>query len=152
MTMLMLAACFGAVQEDRLKALQDVFDAMEKALRGGDEAAFKARWSPEGYEKNLAGKSGLAGKAVFAQGTRKKWFLKPGLAKTRTLGEGAAFIVPCEVWGWEKERAVDQVEILLVPEGGRLLVLGGGEKGAEVQALADRFLKKEPLAPPGEEK
>ena len=79
-----------------------------------------------------------------------RWAIDP--AKFRSLGEGAAVVVPCEVWGWEKERAVDKVEILLVREGEGLLVLGGGEASKEVEALASRFLKKEPLAPPGEEK
>ncbi|MGE5728483.1 MAG: hypothetical protein ACM34L_07785, partial [Gemmatimonas sp.] len=30
--------------------LQAIFDAMEKGLRGGDEALFKAQWYADGYD------------------------------------------------------------------------------------------------------
>ena len=125
------------------KALAAPFEAMEKAIRDTDEAAFKSRWHARGFEKNLVGGSGLAGKEVFEQGSRKKWFLKPGLAQARALGDGAAVIVPCEIWAWEKGRAVDKVDLLLVKANEAYVVLGGGEKRAEVEALASRWLKKE---------
>ena len=127
-----------------------VFDALEKAIRGGDEAAFKARWHPEGFDANLVGRGGLAGREVFAQGARKKWFLKPDLARARALGDGAARIVPCDVWAWERGKAVDKVELLLVRDKDAWLVLGGGEKAADVEALARRWLEKKPLPPPPE--
>ncbi len=135
-------------QDDaRQKALSAAFEAMEKGIRDKDEAAFKARWTPDGYEKNYVGKSGLAGKEVYGQGTRKKWFLKPDLGQARMQGEGAAVIVPCQIWAWEKERAVDKVEMLLIKDKDGYLVVGGGEKREQVEALASRFLKKEPLDP-----
>jgi hypothetical protein len=138
-------------QEDaRRKAFAAPFDAMEKAIKGKDEAAFKGCWQPDGFEKNLVGGSGLAGKEVFAQGARKKWFPKPDVDKAKVLEDGAAVVIPCEIWGWEKNRAVDKVEFLLVRGKDGYLALGGGEKREQVEALASRFLKKEPLDPPKE--
>lgn len=135
------------MQDDdaRRQALQAPFEAMEKAIKDKDEAPFKARWHAAGFEKNLVGGSGLAGKEVFSQGSRKKWFMKPDLAQAKPLGEGLAVIVPCEIFAWEKGRAVDKVDLLLVKEKDGYVVLGGGEKRAEVEALASRWLKKEPL-------
>ena len=129
--------------EARQKALAAPFEIMEKAIRDKDEATFKARWHSLGFEKNLVGGSGLAGKAVFEQGSRKKWFLKPDLSTAKILGDGAAVIVPCEVWAWEKGKAVDKVDLLLVQVKDAYVVLGGGEKRDEVESLASRWLKKE---------
>ena len=136
--------------EDRRKAFAAPFEAMEKAIKDKDEAGFKACWRPEGFEKNLVGGSGLPGKAVFEQGSRKKWFPKPDLEKAKVLEDGAAVIVPCEIWAWEKGRAVDKVDFLIVREKEGYRALGGGEKRDQVDALASRFLKKEPLEPPKE--
>lgn len=134
-------------------ALQDaLFENMKKGIEGKDEALFKAQWHAEGYAKNLVGASGLEGADVFSQGSRKKWYLKPDLAKAVALGEGAASIVPCDVWAWEKAKAVDQVHILAVKTEPGWRVLGGGEKAEEVRALAERWLKKEPLPPPAEKR
>jgi hypothetical protein len=139
----------SAAQDDpKQKALKAVFDDLEKGIKEKDEALFKARWHGEGYEKNLCGGSGLAGKAVFSQGARKKWFLKPDLAGARAAGEDAVAIVACEVFGWEKGRAVDKVEIILVKEKDGFIVLGGGEKRDDVEGLVSRWLKKEPLEAP----
>lgn len=137
------------VQDDpKQKALKAVFDDLEKGIKEKDEALFKARWFAEGYDKNLCGGSGLAGKAVFGQGARKKWFLKPDLAGARSAGEDTVAIVACDVWAWEKEKAVDKVEIILVKEKDVFQVLGGGEKRADVDGLVSRWLKKEPLEAP----
>ena len=124
------------------------FVAMERALRDQDEAVFKAQWRLDGFERNLVGGSGLAGREVFEQGSRKKWFLKPDPGRVTLLENGAAMIVPCEIWAWEKGRAVDKVDLLLVRENDGYLALGGGEKREEVEALASRWLKREPLEPP----
>jgi hypothetical protein len=155
MTPLVIGILMGSLamtaQDDaRQKALQAPFDAMEKAIKDKDEAAFKARWTADAFEKNLVGGSGLAGKAVFGQGSRKKWFLKPDLSQAKVLEDGAAVIVPCQVYAWEKEKAVDKVDLLLIKEKDAYVVLGGGEKREQVDALASRFLKKEPLDPPKE--
>ena len=103
-----------------------LFERMKTAIEAGDEALFKAQWHAEGFESNLTGSSGLAGRDVFEQGSRKKWILKPDLAKA------VDGIVPCEIWAWEKAKAVDRVHILVVKD----LVLGGGENLDEVRALA----------------
>ncbi|HEX7898740.1 MAG TPA: hypothetical protein VF950_13335 [Planctomycetota bacterium] len=130
--------------------LQDaLFENMKKAIETKEEALFKAQWHADGFEKNLVGGSGLAGKEVFGQGSRKKWYLKPDLAKAVAVAETAS-IVPCDVWAWEKAKAVDQVHILAVKDKDAWIVLGGGEKIEQVRALADRWLKKEPLPPPAE--
>jgi hypothetical protein len=145
---LLIALLGVAVMQEsdaRQKALAAPFETMEKAIRDKDADAFKARWHAFGYEKNLVGGSGLAGKEVFDQGSRKKWFLKADLSKAKVLGEGAAVIVPCEVWAWEKGKAVDKVDLLLVQDKDAYVVLGGGEKREQVEALATRWLKKEPL-------
>jgi len=130
-------------------AQEALFENMREAIEGKDEALFKAQWHAEGVGKNLVGGSGLAGTEVFSQGVRKKWYLKPDLAKAVAVAETAS-IVPCEVWQWEKEKAVDQVHILAVKEAPGWVVLGGGEKIDQVRALAGRWLKKEPLPPPAE--
>jgi hypothetical protein len=140
----------GAATADDGKspAARAPFDAIEKALKAADEPAFKAQWHPDGYEKNLIGGSGNTGASMFRQGSRKKWFPKPDLAKATTLANGDAVIVPCEIWSWERNTAVDAVDALVVKVKGTYLVLGAGEKRAQVDALAERWLKKKSLAPP----
>lgn len=147
------ATAFLASPQDvdaRRKALAAVFEAMEKAIKDKDEAAFKSRWRLEGFERNLVGGSGIPGKEVFEQGSRKKWFMKPDLTKAKSLEDGGAVLVPCEIWAWEKGKAVDKVDFLLVREKDGYLTLGGGEKREQVDALASRFLKRESLEPPKE--
>jgi hypothetical protein len=143
-------SAFAALPQDdvRQKALQAVFDDLEKGIKAKEEAPFKARWHAEGYEKNLCGGSGIAGKGVFGQGSRKKWFLKPDLSKAKFMEEGAVVIIPCDVWAWEKEKAVDKVDMILVKDKESYLVLGGGEKRDDVDGLVSRWLKKEPLEAP----
>jgi len=146
--------------KERDMLLKANFDAMEKAIREGDDKLFKAQWHADGHAKNLVGGSGLTGESVYKQGARKKWFPKPDLSKAESLGDGAAIIVPCEIWGWEKEKSLDKVDILLVKVDVKVeektksvfVVLGGGEKAEQVKALANRWLKKEPLEPKEEDK
>ena len=144
---------FAAPAQDdvKQKGKQALFEELEKGIRENDPALFKSRWHAEGFEKNLCGGSGLAGKEVFAQGTRKKWFLKPDLANARPAAEGAVVIVTCQVWAWEKGKAVDKVELVLIQEKDGYLVLGGGEKRDDVDALVSRWIKKEPLEAPKKE-
>ena len=149
----LLIGAFGSfatlAQDDaRQKALQAVFDDLEKGIKSKEEAPFKARWHAEGYEKNLCGGSGVAGKGVFGQGSRKKWFLKPNLAKAKIVEDGAVIVVSCDVWAWEKEKAVDKVDMVLVKDKETYLVLGGGEKSDDVDGLVSRWSKKEPLEAP----
>jgi hypothetical protein len=136
---------------DPKAAVRALFGAMEQAFRRGDEAAFKKTWVPAGYEENLVGGSGIPGKSVFRQGSRKSWYLKPDLDKLRTLdARKGVHVVYCAVWSWKQEKAVDAVHALLVTKGS-LQMLGGGEREAEVLALGERFLKGQPLPPPKKE-
>ncbi len=128
-------------------AMQAPFDAMEKAIRAGDEAAFRAAWHRAGYSENLVGGSGLPGQSVFKQGTRKRWYPKPDLEAAAKLGDGAAAIVPCKIWSWVNEEAKDAVDFLVVKHGGAWVLLGGGENRKEVEALAAKWLKKEIAEP-----
>jgi hypothetical protein len=141
----MMASASDSQDNARQKTIAALFESMEKGIRESDKAAFKAPWREDAYENNFIGRSGLAGKEVFGQGTRKKWFLKPDLTRALTLGDGAVVLVPCDVWAWEKEKAVDKVDMLLVKEKDAWKILGGGEKRVQVEALAHRWLKKEPL-------
>lgn len=127
--------------------LTAVFTDMKKGLEEKNEALFQSRWHDEGYKKNLVGGSGLTGKAVFKQGSRKGWYLKPELDKRKALGEGKVFIVPCQIWSTKKDRAVDKVWAAVIKGDKGWKILGAGEKTAEVEALVERFLKGEPLAP-----
>ena len=144
---LLMGALMSQADEASVKAVQALFDAQEKALRAGDEAACKALWHAEGWAKNLVGGSGIPGSDVFAQGSRKKWFPKPDFTRTAPVGQGGALLVDCEIWAWEKEKAVDRVVFLAVKGEKGWVLLGGGEKRAEVEALAGRWQKKQPLAP-----
>ncbi|HZE96765.1 MAG TPA: hypothetical protein VE981_07050 [Planctomycetota bacterium] len=143
-------ACFASPVQDetRTAALKAVFADLEKGIKENSADTFKARWHAEGYEKNLTGGSGIPGKGVFGQGSRKKWVLKPDLAGARILENGAVVIVACDIWAWEKEKAFDKVEMVVVKDKDAYVVLGGGEKREEVDALASRWIKKEPLEAP----
>ncbi|MCC6748397.1 MAG: hypothetical protein IT371_12110 [Deltaproteobacteria bacterium] len=128
--------------------MQRIFTAMEGALRTPNEKVFKAHWFPAGYEKNLVGGSGLPGKAVFGQGSRKKWYLKADFSKLTSVGRGGPWIVYCDIWSWEREKAVDDVHAALIYVKKQWVVLGAGEKKEQVEALAKRYLAKQPLEPP----
>lgn len=140
-----------AQDDPKPKALKGLFDDLEKGIKEKDEAVFKARWHAEGYEKNFCGGSGLSGKDVFGQGSRKKWFLKPDLARAAFVEDGAVAVVSCEVWAWEKSKAVDKVALVLIKDKESYLVLGGGERKADVDGLVSRWIKKEPLEVPEKE-
>lgn len=63
------------------------------------------------------------------------------------LAEGAVAIAPCKVWSWKTNAAVDAVDVVLVQVKAAYVVLGAGEKRAEVDAVAQRWLDNKPLAP-----
>lgn len=124
---------------DEIKA---IFNRLEQSLKQKDEDLFRAQWHTEGYTTNITGRSGLSGSRLFEQGSRKGWYPKPDFSKALTLE--TVVIVPCEIWSWEKDRSVDEVYMAISSQP---LLLGGGEDLEEVQSLAHRFLKGEPLAP-----
>lgn len=140
-----LGARAGA--EPPADALVAPFAAMETALREPDEPAFRAQWHAEGYAKNLVGGSGNTGESMFRQGSRKRWYPKPDLSRATVQPGGAVAIVPCKIWSWKNNAAVDAVDVVLVQVNGRYVVLGAGEKRSEVDALARRWVDKQPLAP-----
>ena len=142
----------AAASDPDTAGMKRVFDALEKAVRASAEADFEKHWHPAGYATNLVGGSGLPGKRVFEQGSRKGWFLKPDLDKLQALPGrlGGPWIVRCDVWSWKKERAVDEIHALLVHMRGKtrkMVMLGGGERLEEVIALGRRWVDKKPLAP-----
>jgi hypothetical protein len=147
--------CLAAVASARpanKKGIRALFAKMEQGLRDKKEALFKSQWHPEGYKHNLVGGSGIPGRAVFGQGSRKGWFLKPDLEKLQALPGrlGGPWIVRCDIWSWKKKRAVDEVHALLVymrDKKRRMVMLGGGERLKEVVALGQRWVKKKRLAP-----
>lgn len=121
--------------------MQKVFADMENAIKNSNESEFKQHWLAEGYSKNLVGRSGLEGSRLFAQGSRKKWFLKPDYSKT--VRQGKVDIYRCDVYSWEKDKSVD--EVFLAVSADDLKVLGGGEDFEEVKKLAERFNAGAPL-------
>lgn len=131
-----------------MACLKKPLKAMEKALREKNEQLFAKQWHPLGYQKNLVGGSGLAGRKVYRQGSRKGWFLKPNWKQLTSVDRSPPWIVPCEIWSWKKKRAVDKVWVVFGGARRKVLVLGAGEKLAQVQALGRRYREKKPLAPP----
>jgi hypothetical protein len=148
---LCLSATASARPADK-KGIKALFGKMEQGLREKNEAQFKSQWHPEGYKQNLVGGSGIPGRAVFGQGSRKGWFLRPDLEKLQALPGrlGGPWIVRCDVWSWKKKRTVDEVHALLVhtrDKERRMVMLGGGERLEEVIALGQRWVRKKPLPP-----
>jgi hypothetical protein len=131
-------------------SMKRVFTQMQTALKKKNEALFKAQWLTLSYEKNLVGGSGLAGKKVFKQGSRKGWYIKPQMAKLRSIPgqRGAPWVIPSLIWSDKKSRALDKVFVILIYKDKRWKVLGSGEKLAQVEALGQRHLSKKPLPPP----
>jgi hypothetical protein len=131
-------------------APESVFDAIDKALAESDEAAFLALWHPAGYGTNLVGGSGMAGGRFFAQGSRKKWYLKPELPKATKFSDDVR-VFPCDIWSREKNRSVDHVHAVIVRREGRWVIVGAGEKREQVDALANRVVQGKELTAPDTE-
>ncbi len=138
----------AAASDPDTAGMERIFTAMKAALKAKKEAPFKAVWHAEGYQKNLVGGSGIAGRNVFAQGSRKGWYIKPDMKSLRSIpGQmGAPWLIKCDIWSVKKKKAVDQIWALLIYKKGWLM-LGGGEKRAQVEALGKRYMSKKPLAP-----
>lgn len=145
------AAALGAAptaSDPDTAGIAAVFTRGDAALAAGDEAAYRATWLAASWSDNLVGGSGLPGQAVFSQGHRKGWFLKPDMDAMTGTERGAPWIVPCDIWSREGAKAVDHVFAAVIWDQGAWIILGAGEDKAEVQALAARWLAKAPLAPP----
>jgi predicted outer membrane repeat protein len=91
-------------------------------------------------EGGLDGSGGLSGRQLFAQGSRKGWYLKPRLATA--VDHVGAVIIPCDVWSDEQKRAVDEVYAAVVVENKQWLLLGAGEELAQVEAMVAHYLKR----------
>lgn len=149
MSVMMAAAC-SADEPDaaiEVRAVEGLFEALKQATAKGDEGAFKTGWHPAGWAENVVGGSGLAGEAVFRQGSRKGWYLRADAASVRAAGRQDVVIVRCDVWSTKKEKAVDEVFVVVVRHDERVVALGGGEDRDEVEALAGRFIAGGALAP-----
>ena len=88
-------------------SMKRMYKKMKAAMGKKEEAAFKAQWHPRAYATNLVGGSGLPGKSVYRQGTRKGWYLKLQMAKLRGLPmrRGGPWIVPTLIWSDKKGKA-----------------------------------------------
>ncbi|MBW2736357.1 MAG: hypothetical protein JRH20_28555 [Deltaproteobacteria bacterium] len=136
--------------QPNIGGMKRVFSQMKTALEKNNEKLFKKQWLPSSYAKNLVGGSGLPGQAVFKQGSRKGWYLKAQMKRIRSIPgqKGAPWIVPTLIWSDAKKRALDEIFMLLIHRNKRWMVLGGGEKLSQVEALGRRYVNKKPLAPP----
>lgn len=133
----------AATQPD-MQGIKKIFTDIDAALKAGDATAFKARWHAKGFDENLVGPSGLAGKKVLEQGHRKGWFLRPDPKTLGGPGRAEPWIIQCAVVRRKDDKAVDAVWAVFAD--GK--VFGAGEKKDEAMALARRVLNKKPLAPP----
>lgn len=150
LALLCLASAPSFATDPDTAGMGRMFTSLEKGIREAKEALFKKSWYPESYTKNLVGGSGLAGEQVYRQGTRKQWFLKPDLKQLKTTGRGSPFLVPCDIWSWKQNKAVDHIWAALIWHGRAWVILGAGEKLAQVEELARRYQEKKPLAPPAD--
>ncbi len=133
-----------------LQALGQVFLRLKQGLEQKNEALFKAQWHAESYGTNLVRGSGIPGRGVFSQGSRKGWYLKAQMGAIQTVGSGPlAYVIPCAIWHTEKQRAVDRVHAAVVLSQANWVILGAGEDKGQVLALVQRYLDKKPLALPG---
>lgn len=127
--------------------LRKLFDELEAAHRDGDEGRFRANVHGAAWKKNLVGGSGTPVRGLFKQGVRKKWILRPDLDRVVRVGPNT-LMVSVEIFAWEKARRIQGAGLVVVREGDRWVVLGGGKKRVQVAALAQRHARGEDLAPP----
>lgn len=126
--------------------IHSTFSRMKIALQTKNQELFTKQWHPIGYQTNLVGGSGVPGRGVYSQGSRKRWYLRPNFEKQISL-TNRVVIVPCDIWSWQKKRPVDRVHAVVVRQKARWLVLGAGERSKEVVALANRYIHNKPLPP-----
>ena len=135
-----------------VSCMKPIFAKMKKALEDKKEPLFAKQWHAKGYAKNLVGGSGLAGKQVYRQGSRKGWYLKADFSSLRSVPgrRGGPWIVRCDIWSPKRGHKVDEVWALMVylRKEKRSVILGAGEKLAQVNELGLRYVNKKPLAPP----
>lgn len=149
--LLLWSGCFGWnsawAGNPAIAEIEKVFLVAKSALKERKEVPFRKQWHPLGYEKNIVGSSGIPGRGVFQQGSRKRWYLRPEMKQISFVGPHKLPIVPCLIWSWKKNRPVDKVYAAVVWHQKRWVILGAGERRRQVELLALRFQKKEPLLP-----
>lgn len=132
---------------DPAAELRQLFDTLERSFKDSDRALLGSVWDSRGIDANLVGDSGLTGAEAFDQGSRKRWCLRPDWSQVAVDERTTVVAVPCAIWSWDKERAVDRVVALVVLDCFSWRVLGAGERREEVEALSQRLARGEPLAP-----
>jgi len=126
--------------------------AAKNAMETGDLEHAAKLCDPRGFKDNLVGGSGNPVESLFTQGHRKGWHLVASYDDTRKLRGTLGVILRTTVVDNESGKTLDEVWVLLIKttdaEGTTgWLALGAGEKLAQVDALAARFLANKPLAP-----
>lgn len=124
------------------RVLSDLFDSLKQAIGNKSEAQFKSKWDAGGYRRNLVGGSGLSGKEVFEQATRKLWYLRPDMESLiqSTTERGKAFIVRADVCLFKEDKIFDKLWTVVVEtRKGKCVMLGAGKKIEAVKALVDHL-------------
>lgn len=126
--------------------------AANAVMKSGDFEAAEKLCDPRGYKDNLVGGSGNELESLFKQGHRKAWHLAADYDQTRKLRGTLGVILRTTVVDNESGKELDEVWVLLVKiedadKATHWLALGAGEELAQVDALAARYLAKQPLAP-----
>ncbi len=118
-----------------LKAELGPLTGFEEAVREQNAKSAELQWISDGWTENLVGGSGMTGAEVYRQATSKGWALQPD-PQTMTV-VGVTRMVYCDVWARKDERVVDAVWMLMILDGKRWKLLGGGESRDQVAALGE---------------
>ncbi len=129
--------------------------ASVNAMKKADVELAGKLCDPRGYTTNLVGGSGNPLESLFAQGAKKGWHLVANFDQTKKLADDKGVILRTTVRNNDDNKILDEVYVLLIKttdvDGAtRWVALGAGEKLAQVEALAARFVEGKPLAPPAE--
>lgn len=135
------------------EGLERWFELAERAMKDKDRDDAEALCDPRGYDTNLIGGSGTTLASLFEQGGRKGWHLELLPFDVDTLAGKRALIVGAEVRDNDDGDKLDGLHILLIRSSARgagpgWRALGAGERKAEVEALAERYLGGKALPPP----
>jgi len=112
-----------------MSTLIPLVESLSAALQAGDESAFKALSTAQGWESG-----GDSAQRLWRQGTKKKWSLAPTGAGPR--GEGDRYALAVELHE-EGRGAVAVVQLLFVPEGGEMKLEGVNNS----ELFVNRFLE-----------
>ena len=133
---------------------QEIFHERGKSVQGTRQVAAVEELQdgplviPDIHAEALVGGSGTSGSRMYAQDSRKGWFLRPHVERLTSPLRGAPWVIPCDVFSWKKNQLVDAVHAVLVWHDNRWVMLGAGENKEEAMSLARRYGEKKPLQPP----